>query len=70
MFKPKYKIKVELNSFNAEVAWYVAYVKYWWFPLWLPIMGVNYSKTQEQAEKYIQWHKNHTLYINDKKEIK
>jgi hypothetical protein len=66
---PKYKIKADMSHTNGEISWYVAYVKYWWWPCWLEIKGINFSRTQEQAERYIEWHKNHTLYINDTKTI-
>jgi hypothetical protein len=68
MFKHKYRIKAIMSSYYGVR--YSAEVKLWWWPFWLEIDRSNKSDTQAGAEKWVSWHKNHYLYINDAKEIK
>jgi hypothetical protein len=68
MFTHKYRIKAIMSKYYQVI--YSAEVKLWWWPIWLEIDGRNRSDTQTGAEKWVAWHKNHYLYINDAKELK
>lgn len=51
MLKHKYRIVTD------AYAGYEAQVRYWWFPIWIQMNGVNTHPSIEAAENYINRHK-------------